>query len=179
MDEDAVHVLFLAHSDGTIGDEELVCFLTTLAEDEAAASKDDDLGPRFDLDVVTDKTCKELFRFTKSEIRRLRRLLLIPEDNFALNRTCWSGEEGLCILLRRLAYPCRLRDLRRVFGRGVPDLSIIFNSLLTMLVARWGNLFGNFAAASWFTPARVEVLLKGSMQQKPPSQIVGDSSMEP
>ena len=73
MDEDAVHVLFLAHSDGTIGDEELVCFLTTLAEDEAAASKDDDLGPRFDLDVVTDKTCKELFRFTKSEIRRLRR----------------------------------------------------------------------------------------------------------
>ena len=155
MDEDAVHVLFLAHSDGTIGDEELVCFLTTLAEDEAAASKDDDLGPRFDLDVVTDKTCKELFRFTKSEIRRLRRLLLIPEDNFALNRTCWSGEEGLCILLRRLAYPCRLCDLRRVFGRGVPDLSIIFNSLLTMLVARWGNLFGNFAAASWFTPARV------------------------
>ena len=59
MDEDAVHVLFLAHSDGTIGDEELVCFLTTLAEDEAAASKDDDLRPRFDLDVVTDKTCNE------------------------------------------------------------------------------------------------------------------------
>ena len=58
MDEDAVHVLFLAHSDGTIGDEELVCFLTTLAEDEAAASKDDDLGPRFDLDVVTDKHAK-------------------------------------------------------------------------------------------------------------------------
>ena len=38
---------------------------------------------------------------------------------------------------------------------AAPDLSIIFNSLLTMLVARWGNLFGNFAAASWFTPARV------------------------
>ena len=85
MDEDSVQVLFLAHSNGIIGDEELICFLTALAEDEAAASKDDDFGPRFSLDAVADKACKELFRFSKIEIRRLRRLLLIPEDNVASN----------------------------------------------------------------------------------------------
>ena len=53
MDEDVVHILFWTRSDWTIGDKELVCFLTTLAEDEAAASKDNDL--EFNLDALTDK----------------------------------------------------------------------------------------------------------------------------
>ena len=67
--EDAVHVLFLARSDWTIG-EEFVCFLTSLAEHEAVTSKDNDV--EFNLDAETDKTCKELFRFIKSEICQAR-----------------------------------------------------------------------------------------------------------
>ena len=87
MDEDSVQILFLAYSDGTIGDEEHICFLTALAEDGAAASRDDDLGSRFSLKALADKGCKEVFRFSKIAIRRFRQLLLIPEDNFASNRT--------------------------------------------------------------------------------------------
>ena len=77
MDEDAVHVLFLARSDWTIVDEKLGCFLTTSAEHEAATSKYNNL--EFNLDAETDKTCKELFRFTKSKIRRFNLHAVIDE----------------------------------------------------------------------------------------------------
>ena len=38
--------------------------------------------------------------------------------------------EALCILLRRLAYPCRYSDMLPRFGRPVPVLSIISNQVL-------------------------------------------------
>ena len=38
--------------------------------------------------------------------------------------TIFGGLEGLCILLRRLAYPCRYSDLLQRFGRPVPELSM-------------------------------------------------------
>ena len=65
MDDDADHILFLARSHETIGDKELVCFLATLAEHEAATSKDNDL--ELNLDAETDETCKELFHFMKAK----------------------------------------------------------------------------------------------------------------
>ena len=33
--------------------------------------------------------------------------------------------EGLCMVLKRLAYPCRYSDLIHRFGRAVPELSMI------------------------------------------------------
>ena len=39
------------------------------------------------------------------------RVLLIPEYLVCSQGTICSGTEGLCILLRRLAYPCRYSDL--------------------------------------------------------------------
>ena len=38
--------------------------------------------------------------------------------------------QALCILLRRLAYPCRYSDMPPRFGRPVPVLSIISNQVL-------------------------------------------------
>ena len=38
--------------------------------------------------------------------------------------------EALCILLKRLAYPCRYGDMIPQFRRSVPELSIICNYVL-------------------------------------------------
>ena len=38
--------------------------------------------------------------------------------------------EGLCILLRRLAYPCRYSDLVQRFDRTVPEISMTSNTVM-------------------------------------------------
>ena len=42
----------------------------------------------------------------------------------------YSGLEGFCILLKRLAHPCRYANMVHRFGRGVPELCLIFNRVL-------------------------------------------------
>ena len=44
--------------------------------------------------------------------------------------TTTPGIEGLCVLLRRLTYPCRYSDLIPRFGRLIPELSMIYNIVL-------------------------------------------------
>ena len=41
-----------------------------------------------------------------------------------------SGLEGLCLLMRRLAYPCRYDDLVKMFARPVPELCMISNTMV-------------------------------------------------
>ena len=87
--------------------------------------------------------CKELFRFTKMELERLQSTLRIPDEIRGKYRGVFSGLEGLCILLRRLAFPCRLCDLEPLFGRGKAELSIIVNTMLLLLYDEWNHLFTN------------------------------------
>lgn len=61
----------------------------------------------FRLDELDDNYCFTHFRFYKDDIRRLRVLLLIPEEIVLETRITVSGEEALCILLKRLSYPNR------------------------------------------------------------------------
>ena len=96
----------------------------------------------FDLDSISPViNFKDKFRFQKTDFRRLCAALGIPDEMRAPNRTRWSGLEGLCILLRRLAYPTRHLDLDDFFGRGKADISIIFNQMLAFLYRRWNRLF--------------------------------------
>lgn len=61
----------------------------------------------FRLDELDDNYCFTHFRFYKADIRRLQVLFRIPEEIILKNRIKVPGEEALCILLRRLAYPNR------------------------------------------------------------------------
>ena len=95
----------------------------------------------FDLDSISPVNFKGKFRFQKTDFRRLCAALGIPDEMRAPNRMRWSGLEGLCILLRRLAYPTRHLDLDDFFGRGKADISLIFNQMLAFLNRRWNRLF--------------------------------------
>ena len=86
-----------------------------------------------EIDKLTDETFKVYFRFEKGDIFRLYRSLGLPEKIPTSNRTCVSGLEALCILLKRLAYPNRLEDLITIFNRPTYELSYIIKAVLDTL----------------------------------------------
>ena len=72
-------------------------------------------------------------RFAKSDLPLIKRLLGIPEKITCQQETTCSGIEGLCIFLKRLAYPCRYSDMAIRFGRNPSEICLIFNEVLDLV----------------------------------------------
>lgn len=83
--------------------------------------------------------CKADFRVEKEDISFLIDALRIPPTFVCSNGTVCDGTEGLCILLKRFAYPCRYSDMIPIFGRSVPELSMISNEVTDWLYANHGH----------------------------------------
>ena len=66
---------------------------------------------RFDLDNMNDDECKAEFRVRKRDLPTLAQALRIPRSFQLSQRSVVDGMEGLCMLLKRLSYPCRYGDL--------------------------------------------------------------------
>ena len=88
---------------------------------------------RFDLDAWDDSECYTELRFRKKYLPALLSNLRIPEKIVWSQRTTCSGLEALCILLKRLAFPCRYTDMATRFGRNPTELCLIFNTMLNVL----------------------------------------------
>ena len=82
-------------------------------------------APKFDLDGWDNIECMTELRFEKSDLALLLEALRIPEKFVCPQRTVCTGIEGLCILLKRLAYPCRYTDMVSRFGRNPTELCLI------------------------------------------------------
>ena len=65
------------------------------------------------------------FRFEKKDLPAVAEALHIPPSFKLRQGSIVSGMEGLCILLRRLAYLCRFGDMVPRFGKPVPVLSMV------------------------------------------------------
>ena len=72
-------------------------------------------------------------RFAKKHRPELCECLGIPEKITCVQRTVCGGMEGLCILLKRLAYPCRYTDMVHRFGRNPTELCLIFNTMIDFI----------------------------------------------
>ena len=88
------------------------------------------------VDSFTDSECRDYFRFSKLDLRRLHRALRLPDQIRCQNRSKSPSEEALMILLRRLATPNRLGDLPVLFGREASQLSRVCNTLIDMIYQR-------------------------------------------
>ena len=125
---DARNLLFQSYDDGIIDDDEFILLY------DANTSKNPEFPyeeyGRFDLDEMDDTECKAEFRFSKPDIPLLAEALGIPEKFTCSQGTTSDGIEGLCMVLKRLSYPCRYSDLIPRFGRPVPVLSMINNTVL-------------------------------------------------
>jgi len=133
--------LMFAHDEGSIDDEEFLLLY------DLNKSKDPDfpywLYDQFDLDKLSDDECKARFRFFKNDIFDLVELLHLPNVVRLPNRQTIDPVEALCVLMRRLAYPCRFGDIIPDFGRSVPELSNITSVIIDLVYDNFGHLLTN------------------------------------
>ena len=61
----------------------------------------------FDLEELDESESFAEFRFRKRDIRILKEVLQIPDMITVSQRSVCDGLGGLCMLLKRLSFPCR------------------------------------------------------------------------
>lgn len=110
---------------------------------------------KFDLEMISDDECLNFFRFYKDDINRLTTAFQLPDKIVCANRTVVSSVEGLCVLLRRLSYPCRYSDMVPGFGRSISELCYITNKMVDILHNKYGHLLTSFEQA-WLDPCMLK-----------------------
>ena len=102
-------ILLQSFDDGDISEDEFLLLY------DVNTSKNPDFPyecyGKFDLNDMDDGECLSEFRFHKSDLSILSEALHLPNYFICQQGTICDGIEGLCIALRRFAYPCRLSDL--------------------------------------------------------------------
>ena len=151
---DIRELLLLSRADDLLDEEEFVLLY------DLHRSSNPDLPywnfDAFNLDKLSDDECKTNFRFWKNDVYFLREVLDIPDEILCYNRTNVSGIEGLSILLKRFAYPCRYSDMISLFGRSIPELCIITNHVTNLIYDRYSYLLSTFNQPL-LTPAQLEI----------------------
>ena len=94
---------------------------------------------KFSLANKDPAECKADFRVEKRDIPLLADALTVPPVFRCRNGTICDGAEGLCIMLKRFAYPCRYSDIIPIFGRSVPELSVISNEVVDWMYTTHGH----------------------------------------
>ena len=84
----------------------------------------------FDFESWDDTECHKELRFRKDDIANLFVCFGIQKKVVCSQRTSCSGLEGLCILLKRVAYPCHYTDMVSRFDRNPSKTCLIFNEIL-------------------------------------------------
>ena len=131
------HLLY-SHYDGFISDEEFILLF------DSHTSKSPDLpywnDNEFDVDKLGDSECITEFRYVKSDIYRLVRVLDLPEVIECYNCLKVDHVEASGIFLKCFSYPCRYLDMIQRFNRPVPQLCMVSNAVMESLYTRWNHL---------------------------------------
>ena len=120
--------MLVCFDDGTIDEEEFVLLYDLNSSGSMLFPYED--YEKFHLEDKDSVECKAEFRFEKNNIPLLAEALGIPDVFKCQQWTMCDGIEGLCILLKRFAYPCRYCDMVPCFGRPVPELLMKSNKVL-------------------------------------------------
>ena len=121
--------------ENVISDEEFVCLYDLNRSKNLELPYDE--YRRIDLDEMDDAECLAEFRVKKRDLETLSDDLQIPCSFTCDQGSVSDGMEGLCMLLRRLAYPCRYSDIIPRFGRPIPVLSMITNKQSSWFCLRY------------------------------------------
>ena len=110
---------------------------------------------RIDCFMLEDDVFEDMFRFEKDHVLQIVVALRFQEIRLD-NRILVSGELQLLVLLRRLAYPCRLVELEAFFSMSRTTISRIVNHSLRFIHENHGHLLQ--FDSSKMTSARQECL---------------------
>ena len=91
----------------------------------------------FNFNNWDDAECRTELMFAKNDLDALLDSLQIPDQIAPQQGTVCNSIEGLCILLRRLSYPCRYIDMVPRFGRNPTELCLLFNAILDHVYASY------------------------------------------
>ena len=145
--KDLREALLLSYEENIISDEEFLLLYDEYSSKNPEFQYSD--YERFDLDKLGDAECKANFRIEKRDLPALAEALRIPGAYKTNQRSIAGGMEGLYMLLKRFAYPCRYGDMIPLFGRAVPVICMITpNHVLvfiynnhSMLITEWNSKF--------------------------------------
>ena len=96
---------------------------------------------KFDLENMDEAQRKREFPFLRSHIYDSKNFLNVPEKIVTCQRTVSSGVDALCILLKRLAFPCRYTDMVPTFGRSDTEFCLIYNHMLDYIYTQHHHRF--------------------------------------
>lgn len=151
--EDARNTVATAYASGLLEDEEFL----KLYDDFKPLHPSYpywDFDP-FSLDSFDSYECEAHFRVAKHDLPILLDAFQVPETFKCPQGTVCSGMEGLCLMLKRLAYPCRYFYLIPLFGHSIQVLCMITNTVLDWFCKVYG-----FRLSSWnkafLSPANLE-----------------------
>ncbi|XP_040066269.1 uncharacterized protein LOC115332062 [Ixodes scapularis] len=106
---------------------------------------------------VRNDDFRRLFCFEKALLGALLSALEVPESFTAAQGAAVPGDEALCMMLRCLAYPNRLFDHERVFGRDSSTISGIANLVISHVHEKLGHLLSDMNNHSWLPLASLEL----------------------
>lgn len=98
----------------------------------------------FNLNIFSEQESLSLFRFRKHEIGRVADTLGWTVCRTTRNRYKCDVITAACIVLRRMASPCRWRDVEFLFGMHSSCMSEVFWEVLKTFVHMRGHLFETF-----------------------------------
>ena len=88
----------------------------------------------FNLDSMNSAECKAEFRVEKQDLPRFVQALQLPPVFKCEQRSICDDMEGLFMLLKRVAYPCRLSEMMPRFARPVSVISLITNHVMDYIL---------------------------------------------
>ena len=147
--------LLYAHSNNAIDVEEFVLLF------DLNISKNPDIEywkyHTFDLNSYGDDDVVAQSRFIKRDIPRLRDALDLPNGITChfYNDLVVDSTEALCIVLNRLACPCRYEDIVPLLGRSVPEFCMIFNQTIDLIDSSHNHRLSNLNQG-WLSPRCLE-----------------------
>ena len=148
--QEATELVLYAISKSMVLDEEFA----SLYDTNTSKNRDFEylIWDAFNLHEISDDDCVVEFRFQKNDMPRLVTALQLPDEKDTVWHVQWfksSMVEALCVILKRLAFPCRYSDMMPRFARPVPQLTMISNETIHWLDSRWGLTDLN---QRWLTP---------------------------
>ncbi|KAK8774130.1 hypothetical protein V5799_011336 [Amblyomma americanum] len=111
-----------------------------------------------DSDVMnaSDRKFRQRFRFEKMGIRDLADALKVPLEVTSAEGAIVSGDEALCMTVRRLAFPNGLCDLEHIFGRPASVTTSVVAKAVAHVEQHFGHLLADLTNHKWLNAASLE-----------------------
>lgn len=163
--KDTREFILLSYGMGLINDDEFLLLYPMYLSQNLDLPYD--FYPPFNLDDLSEDECLSEFRFKKEDIPVLAEALQIPDVIRCSQGTVCDGEEALCMLLKRMCYPCRYSDMVHLFAKPVPVICMITNHVLDLIYEEHGHRILQWNR-ELLSPANLEVYVNAVSQKGAP-----------